>query len=239
MDVNFFSTRAHALVLKQREDLEAAYERHSEIHAFWAMVDLQSSTNFRIARGPKKGYVRGETFFSIVRAVIAPANEVHLLKEMGDAVLLMCRDFSPLFESILLIDHVAFQMAAVTDDPEFPFGIRSGINSGPAKKLLRDIGEDYLGRPIDELSRVMAVRSLKTNVLLHERAFAAARDVLHDYSSVMKASDSLMIPSATAKGASEPIFYREVLVNRGALGSFNQGFSAWRRTNGPDEAVLR
>jgi hypothetical protein len=234
MDVNFFSTRAHALVQKQREDFEADYERHSEIHAFWAMVDLQNSTNYRINRGPKKGYVRGQTFFSIVRAVIAPANEVHLLKELGDAVLLMCRDFTPLLESLLLIDHVTYQIAAVTDDPDYPFGIRSGISSGPAKKLFSNIGEDYLGRPIDELSRVMAVRSPKTNLLLHDRAYVAAGEVLHDYKTVLTTGDSLMIPAAVAKGAIQPIYYREVLVDRGKLGNFDKGFSAWRRTNGSE-----
>ena len=33
MDVNFYATKAHALVLKQREDMEDAYDRHSEMNA--------------------------------------------------------------------------------------------------------------------------------------------------------------------------------------------------------------
>ncbi len=233
MDVNFYATKAHALVLKQREDMEAAYDRHSEMNAFWAFVDLKSSTNYRIARGPKKGYVRGETFFSIVRAVIAPAQDVRLIKELGDAVMLSCRDFTPLLESILLIDHVAHQIASNTDDVEFPFGVRAGISSGPAKKLIRD-REDFLGRPIDELSRVMAVRSANTNILIHDHAFAAARDFLREYAEFLAVSESIMIPAPMAKGAAEAIYYREMIVNRGALGNFRNSFAAWRKPAGPD-----
>src|ERR1043165_3459691 len=90
-DVNFYATKVNALVLKQREDMAAAYDRHSETNAFWAFVDLKASSNYRIARGPKKGYVRGETFFSIVRAVIAPAEDVRLIKELGDAAAMSSR----------------------------------------------------------------------------------------------------------------------------------------------------
>src|ERR1043165_565272 len=228
-DVNFYATKVNALVLKQREDMAAAYDRHSETSAVWAFVDLKASRNYRIARGPKKGYVRGETFFSIVRAVIAPAEDVRLIKELGDAVLLSCRDFTPLFESLLLIDHVAFQMAAVTDDAEFPFGVRAGMSSGPAKKLLRD-SEDFLGRPIDELARVMTIRSPNTTLLLHDNVYGVAKDLFGEYSEFLSLSEPIMIPAAMTKGALEPIYYREALLNRPALGSFTKSFAYWRKS---------
>ncbi len=233
MDVNFYATKAHALVLKQREDMEDAYDRHSEMNAFWAFVDLKNSTNYRIARGPKQGYVRGETFFSIVRAVIGPAEDVRLIKELGDAVMLSCRDFTPLFESVLLIDQVAYQFASAVEDAEFPFGVRAGISSGPAKKLIRD-REDFLGRPIDELSRVMAVRSPNTNILIHDHAYTVARDFLGEYADFLTVNDAIMIPAAMTKGAAESIYYRELIVNRGALGNFRNSFAAWRKPVGSD-----
>jgi len=226
MDVNFYATKVQALVLSQRKDTESAYDRNSEVHAFWAFVDLKNSTNYRIARGPKKGYVRGETFFSIVRNVIGSAEEVRLIKEMGDAVLLSCRDSTPLFESVLLMDHVAHQMVA-SDDPEFPFGLRVGVASGPCKKLIRD-KEDFLGRPLDELARLMAVRSINTNILIQDEVFRAAKDFLGEYSEVVTIGAPAMIAADVAKGAAEPIFYREVTVNRTALGNFRKGFTAWK-----------
>jgi len=227
MDVSFYSTKVHALVLKQRQDMEAAYERHSAVNAFWAFVDLKASSNYRIARGPKLGYVRGETFFSLVRAVIASAEDVRLIKEIGDAVLLSCRDFGPLFESLLLIDHVAFQIASLADDSEFPFGVRAGISNGPAKKLLRE-KEDFLGRPIDELARVMTVRPPNTNLLLHESAYTAAGDQLRDYTEFMQISEAIMMSASMTKGAAGPIYYREALLNRPALSAFRGAFGAWR-----------
>jgi hypothetical protein len=228
VDVNFYATRAHALVLKQREDMEAAYDRHSEMNAFWAFVDLKNSANYRIARGPKKGYVRGETFFAIVRTVIGPAEDVRLLKEMGDAVMLSCRDFTPLLESVLLIDHVARQIAGDAEDAEYPFGVRAGLSSGPAKRLIRD-NEDFLGRPLDELARIMTVRSANTNLLIHDHVFTAARDFLAEYAEVVTVGDAVMIPAAMTKGAVEPIYYRELIVNQSSLGKFRRGFSSWRK----------
>lgn len=203
------------------------------MNAFWAFVDLKNSANYRIARGPKKGYVRGETFFSIVRAIISPAEDVRLIKELGDAVMLSCRDFTPLFESILLIEHVAHHIASVTDDVEFPFGVRSGISSGPAKKLIRD-REDFLGRPIDELSRIMAVRSANTNILIHDHAFTVARDLLREYDEFLTISEAIMIPAIMSKGAAEPIYYREMIANPSKLANFRNSFAPWRKPIGQE-----
>lgn len=228
MDVNFYATRANALVLKQRELMEAAYDRHSETNAFWACVDLKDSSKYRIVRGPRKGYVRGETFFAIIRAVIGPSEQVRLIKELGDAVLLSSQSFTPLFESILLIDHVAHLNAAVAEDQEFPFGIRAGISFGPAKRLIRDF-EDFLGRPLDELSRIMAVRSTSTNILIHDEVFRTQKDLVREYSDALSVGEAIMVPASIAKSAPEPIYYREVILNRGALGVLRTGFAAWRK----------
>jgi hypothetical protein len=142
--------------------------------------------------------------------------------------MLSCRDFTPLLESILLIDHVASQVASVAVDTDFPFGVRAGIGSGPAKKLIRD-REDFLGRPIDELSRVMSVRSSMTNILIHDHVFTAMREPLRDYDDFLTVGDAVQIPAAMTKGAAEPIYYRELLINRVALGNFRERFAAWRQ----------
>jgi class 3 adenylate cyclase len=163
----------------------------------------------------------------VVKTILAPAEGVRLIKEIGDAVLLSCRDFTPLLESVLLMEQVAYQMASAPDDPEFPFGIRVGISNGPAKKLLRE-SEDFLGRPIDELARIMAVRSSRSNILIHESVYRVAKDLLSEYGSFLSVGDAEMVPSDIAKGAREPIWYRELLIDRVAMGHHRDGFSSWR-----------
>lgn len=225
-DVYYYGTRVLTAVLENRKNMEAAYERYSAVNGFWALVDLKSSSNYRIVRGPKLGYLRSEVFFNVVRTVIEPAHEVQLIKEIGDAVLLASRDFAPLFESLLLVDHVAGQYTANEDDHEFPFGIRSAMSAGPAKRLLRE-RQDYLGRAIDELARVMTVRSPDASILLHESAYNASKDQMVDYESFASVGKAIMLPAALAKGSLEPIYYREVHVARKALSEFKGAFAPW------------
>jgi len=61
-----------------------------------------------------------------------------------------------------------------------------------------------------------------------------ARDFLGEYADFLTASDAIMIPAAMAKCAAESIYYREIIVNRGALGKFRNSFAAWRKPIGSD-----
>jgi len=234
MDLNSYIARAYAAVMSDRARIERNYAEHAEVYAFWAMIDLVDSTKYRIANGPREGYVRGELFYSTVRTVLEPVETVSLVKELGDAVLLCCPHFSTLFESLLLVHSVAAMFASADPDDPIPLVVRSGVNHGAANTIGRGNAKhlpespDYLGRPIDELSRVMAVRSPNTSMLMHEDAYSAAKEALKEYTSFTKVQGPHTIPSAIAKGSVTPIYYYEVLLDRVALGRTHDGFEEWR-----------
>jgi hypothetical protein len=227
MNVGLYATRLQAAVMRDREDAEAAYERYPDATLFWCFVDLVASSNFRIANGLKDGYVRGETFFSLAASTIAQCADLRLLKELGDAVLLSATTFRPLFESMILIDQVARQLAAVAGTRQFPFSIRAAIDFGPAKRLSRR-HEDFLGTPIDRLSRIMSVRSPTANLLLSEEAYQPSREIVQEYAAFLTTGDPIPLPADKSKGLTRQVFYRELRVDPSLLVEFRDHFVPWR-----------
>lgn len=126
MDVNLYATKIQAEVLRTREESESAYDRLPDQPLFFGFVDLAGSSNYRIINGPKKGYVRGETFFALIRTVIQSCVEVRLVKEIGDEVFLSSNTIRTLLESLLLIEQTAVQLAGVAGEERFPFDVRRG-----------------------------------------------------------------------------------------------------------------
>ncbi|MFH1740129.1 MAG: hypothetical protein ABIH23_14060 [bacterium] len=232
MDVSLYTARIQADVLKVRDDLEAAYDRHADATFFWAFVDLAGSSNYRIAHGPKDGYIRAEAFFALVRTVIAPYSEIRLIKEIGDEVFLSAPSFRPLFESLLLIGETAHHLALVVGTETYPFDVRGGIGFGAAKRLMRP-HEDFVGSPIDQLARIMAVRSERSDLLIHEEAYRPSEEILKEYKQFVAPGESRMIPENLLKGMKSPVYYREVLVDRQALGRFRDHFDPWKKRQEP------
>lgn len=191
------------------------------------MVDLVQSSNFRLARGPKEGYVRGETFFVLVRNVIASCSDVRLVKEMGDAVFLATSELRPALESVVLIDQVAHQMAAIAGTADFPFSVRSAIGFGTAKRLVRQ-HDDFLGHPIDRLSRIMGVRSSNASIFLDDEAFRASGEILAEYAPAITISGSIQVPQEITKGMGKNVYYRELLLDRKELVAFEEHFVSWK-----------
>ena len=185
MNVGYYALKVRASVMQKREHMELAYEENPDASLFWCFIDLVNSSNFRIIQGPRDGYVRGETFFAIIRAVITPCLEIHLIKEIGDSVLLSSRDLRPLLEAMLLMDHSVSQLAAEAGTEIFPFAIRAGIGYGPAKRLIRNY-EDFIGTPIDQLSRIMAVRKDSTNLLVHNAAYQSHEAIFDEYKTFLE-----------------------------------------------------
>ena len=217
--------------MKEREEIESAYERYPDPTLFWCFVDLVNSSNYRIALGPKDGYVRGETFFSLVNGVIAPCSDVRVIKEIGDSVFLAAATIRPLFECMILIDQTAHQLADVAGSLQFPFAVRAAIGFGAAKRLMRR-HEDFLGTPIDQLARVMAVRSEVSNLLLQEEAYQPSQDILREYAPFLQVADPKMVSGEASKHQLRPIYYRELIVNRSALVEIRDHFAHWRQQSG-------
>lgn len=226
-DVSLYATKVQAIVLKHREDVEKAYDTYADEPLFLAFVDLAGSSNYRIANGPKKGYVRGETFFSMVHAAITPISAVKLIKEIGDEVLLAASSLRPVLESVILIDQAAYQLAPIVGNDRYPFRIRAGIGVGTCK-MLRRPHEDYLGTAIDQLARIMTIRSEATNLLIHDEVYKREEAILQEYSSFLTVGQPKPVPFEQSKGMLEAIFYRELLVDREALTGFREYFQPWK-----------
>ncbi|MBE2185299.1 MAG: hypothetical protein IAE99_00820 [Rhodothermales bacterium] len=230
MDVSLYTARTQADVLKLRDDVEAAYDAYPDATLFWGFVDLSGSSNYRIAHGPKEGYLRGETFFALVRSVVAASTDVRLIKEIGDEVLLTSNSFRPLFESLILITETARQLAYVAGTQTYPFAVRSAIGFGPAKRLMRT-HEDFIGTPIDQLARVMSIRSERSNLLIHEEAFSPSRDIITEYADFAEVGEPIMITASISKDMSRPVYYREVIIELSQLPRFKKHFEPWRRSH--------
>lgn len=229
MNVGFYAAKIQAQVMRYRENIEYAYERFPDTTKFWALIDLVGSSNYRILKGPGKGYVRGETFFSLVNEVITPYPEIELLKEIGDASLLSADSLRPLLESLVLADQVALQMRLLAGDEQFPFAIRAGISYGPVKKLNRPHKPtDYLGSPLDQLARILGIRSSDANLFIHEAACQAQESILAEYSEFLSISGTKSLSGQESKGMLQPVYYRELKVERGELREFRKHFVPWR-----------
>jgi len=227
MRLDFYTTTIQANVVKERDHLESAYDRYPDATRFWCFIDLVSSSNYRICRGPKEGYIRSETFFSLIRNVITPCDDIHYINEIGDAVLLSSASFRPMFECLVLIDQVARQMASLFGDERYPFAIRGAIGFGTAKRLVR-LNEAFVGTSIDLLSRIMSVRSDAINLYLHEDAYRSSREIVGEYSDFISLSEPKMLSQDVSKGILVDVCYREINVDSEELLRFQEFFIPWR-----------
>lgn len=231
MDVSLHAVRVVSEVLRQRDDSEAVYDRWPDVHQFWAFIDLTNSANARIVLGPKRGYVRGEMFFSLVRAVVGATADVYLVKEIGDAFLLRSEHFRPLFESLLLADDVAKRLAEETKDGEYPFGVKAALGFGHAKRMPR-AGDDYLGSSIDLLARAASAATVDDNLLLTGPAYDVATDIVAEYPFAV-VGPQRALPASQTKAALSPVYVRSVTVDRNELRSFRDHFQPWAQAAAP------
>jgi hypothetical protein len=230
MSIKLYAAKIVAEVLNDRRSLEMAYRAFPDSNLYFMMVDLVQSTNYRLANGPEMGYIRGESFFSLVKSTLRPYAQVRLFKEMGDAALVCAPDLRPLFEAAILMDQATRQLSFADDDLALPFAVRLGADFGIAKKLTRR-DEDYLGEVIDRLARLMTVRSPTSNFVLGERAFDINKGVLQEYSSLCEISGPLSLNLPAAKAVSEPVVYREVRFVEKNGKPFTDHFEQWRRSS--------
>ncbi|MFP5205895.1 MAG: hypothetical protein ACLGSH_11110 [Acidobacteriota bacterium] len=237
MKLGFYATRIQAQVMKEQDELDSAYDRCPDASLYWCFIDLKNSSNYRIVHGAKDGYIRAETFFALINEVIGPCPEIRLIKEIGDEVLLAATAFKPLFESLLLADHVARQLSSLTGSAQFPFGIRGAIGYGLAKRLLRR-REDYLGSPIDRLARIMGTRSEVSNLLLDEEAYSESAEILKDYVPEIEIGQPRLIASEQVKGLLSNVYFREIIVARERLGETGRHFAPWRKDPVPIMSML-
>jgi len=230
MKLDFYITRMQYAIEGAEEKFLKDYSTFTDDTKFWCMIDLVNSSNYRLLKGPKLGYVRGATFFSVVQNVISYSNKVRLIKEMGDAVLLNSDGIRPLLESIVLINQVVYNMKVTKPQEIYPFEVRCGISFGTVKKLFR-VNEDFLGSSIDELARIMGIRSTTSNIYIQEEAFRNSDKIIEEYSSFLSVSDSMKLLPKDSKNMIKDIFYREVNIDLEKLLKHSDDFSDWRKTH--------
>ncbi len=236
MTVGACATALHLRVSTVQAEIETLFGKLPEETLFWSFMDLANLSNYRIANGAKRGYVRAETFFTLVRDTISPPGDITLIKELGDGVLLATPNARHLVESALLIDQVAHQIASSAQARETPFTVRIAIGFGPCKRLKRQ-RRDFVGTPIDQLSRVISIKSEKSRLLIEETAYHKSSDVIADYEAFLRVGDPRMVPTGQSKGMFGPLYYRELVVERAKLISFKEHFAPWRAIGWSSSAV--
>lgn len=228
MNLGLYASKIQAEVLAERAVLEKAYRDYPDANLYWCMIDLAQSSNYRLTMGPERGYIRGESFFSLVKASTRPYADIRVFKEIGDAVLMCCPGFRPFFESGVLMLQATKQLAYVAGDQTYPFAIRLGVDFGVAKQLSRR-HEDYLGESIDRLARIMSVRSERSKFLIGEPAYSANRKIVDEYKSICEASAPIQLQLAGGKQLTEQVIYRELILRSEAIPEFSDYFVEWKR----------
>lgn len=225
MHVGLYAAKVHSRVVHARESIEKAYETYPDRTQFWCFIDLKDSTNYRITYGPKDGYIRGETFFSLIAEIISACGEVQLIKEIGDAVLLCSPDFRPLLESVILAGLVSHSIADVSGDAVYPFGLRFALGHGTAKRLRRRT-DDYIGSCIDRLSRIASQRD--GDILIDDNAYTVAHETLDEYKEFLTVSASRQLNPENSKGMVRPAYYRQITIDRAKSDNFQSFFVPWK-----------
>jgi hypothetical protein len=228
MKLNFIITKLQASIEGKQEEFLKSYSSLTDDTKVWCMVDLVNSTNYRLLKGPKLGYVRGETFFTLIKNVISANNQVRLIKEIGDAVLITSDGLRPLLESIILINQISKNLKSTQPPEVYPFEVRCGFSYGIAKKLIRP-HEDFLGSSIDQLSRIMSIRSETANIYIQEEAYDHFEEIIKEYNSFLQISNPKKLPPKDTKNMILDITYREINIDWEKLLDFNDHFVPWRK----------
>lgn len=229
MSFSLYASKIQSEVLTDRDSLAKAYRDYPDANLYFCMVDLVQSSNYRITKGPELGYIRGESFFTLIASATRPYAEVRVFKEIGDAVLICCPEFRPLLEAGLLMSQAAKQLAFVAGDSHYPFSVRLGIDFGVVKRLNRR-HEDYLGECIDRLARIMTVRSTNTNFVISEQAIDPNRKLINEYSYICDISSPMQLQLTGGKQLQEQVIYRELIPKLESTSDFTDFFVAWRKT---------
>lgn len=228
MKLNFIITKLQASIEGKQEEFLKSYSSLTDDTKVWCMIDLVNSSNYRLLNGPKLGYVRGETFFTLIKNVISANNQVRLIKEIGDAVLLASDSLRPLIESVILINQISLNLKSTQPKEIYPFEVRCGFSYGIAKKLIRP-NEDFLGSSIDQLARIMSVRSATSNICIQEEAYRHFEEILKEYNSFLTTSEPKKLLPKDTKNMIQDIVYREIIIEWEKLLKFNDHFVEWRK----------
>jgi class 3 adenylate cyclase len=222
----YYVTNLKADVLFSRDHQLKAYDRFPDTSLYWSFLDLVGSSNFRLAHGAKEGYVRADSFYTLVDAAIAPYGKIRHIKELGDGVLLASEEIRPLFEACMLIGQTARELSEVAGAESFPFGVRMAIGYGPAKRLSGREPEDFVGSPIDITARLVGAAE-PNELLIQDVAVEPSLQVLDEYESFAKLDGPQQLSESASKHMVKAVFYYRVNVTPGDLNTYENHFGPW------------
>lgn len=233
LETGFIVAQIETKLWTIREQKHAEFRILPQVDRYLCFIDLAQSSNCRIIEGSKVGFIRTETFFSIIKEVIKPCPSVSLIKEIGDEVFIASDEFQPLLECVLLILAVAKKIETDAGTDRFPFRLRCVIGAGAVKKLNRQ-ADDFLGTPIDQLARLMGVRVDDTNFLLHDTTdlFRPGNvEVLKAFESILRVAEHNEYISAEAsKNMAAKVYYKRAYLDTDKLKNWRDNFMHWRST---------
>jgi class 3 adenylate cyclase len=172
------------LELAEQAGLAGLPETAGQLEIAIAFVDLAGFTRLAEAKGDVEAARTLERFSAVVRQVVA-GFDGHVVKQIGDAFLLVFREPRDAVACALDIE------ARVTATPAFP-AVRAGIHHGPV--LYRE--GDYVGATVNLAARVVA-QADRHQVLVTD----AVRNAVRPAADV----ELVRLPRRTVKGLSEEI----------------------------------
>src|ERR1700679_2588575 len=117
------------------------HDRPMRVHRSFAFVDVSGFTALTEHEGDEHAVEVLTAFRALLREICARRG-VRIAKWLGDGVMLVCVETSPLLATILELHHVVCTVSS----PAQTVSIRSGVTSGDV--ILME-GDDYIGRCVN------------------------------------------------------------------------------------------
>jgi class 3 adenylate cyclase/YHS domain-containing protein len=175
------------------------------VHRSFAFVDVSGFTALTESEGDEHAVEVLTAFRALLREICARRG-VRIAKWLGDGVMLVCVETSPLLATILEMHHVVCTVSS----PAQTVSIRSGVTSGDV--ILME-GDDYIGHCVNVAARLCDLaqggEALASPSVMHDLprwgVALTHRDVtLRGVEKPITAS-SIAMPSHDAGGSLDPI----------------------------------
>lgn len=200
------------------------YESADLVDAYWAMVDLTSSTAFRLSAGENKAFVRIAVYTSLFEMICGEYSEIQIIKGLGDGFLLRSQSFRSILQLLALIDGVAqYWDADVRNSEGYPsLAARAAISHGPA---FEESG-DYYGAPIDRVARISGMKPVSDNCLavVDDSVRRNNQERIEAELPFLKFGAAFPLNPELLKAGEHPVRVSQIHIDRREFGGFDKYF---------------
>lgn len=225
MNIKIIEAKLYSKLTQNNEIVENQILSTPEDNRVVILLDLKSSTNHRFHRGPIEAYKRTEMFYHLVQNVFGSAKSINIIKELGDGILAIGTDEIEALEACLLTKKLETMVSKMYSDSIFPFSIKVGIGFGQLKRLDR-FREDFLGEPIDELSKILSEKSDPNSILLSRPYYEEIKELLTGYNFL--SIENIKFWKDEGNGiVHDPIDYYPVHIDFDAMSDHEEHFLPW------------